>query len=237
MVERIFGNSLWYLVQKSDVVTKIVLLILLVMSIVCWAIFFYKIIVMRVKRRQLKEAIEEMRSVDSFEGLITTASKFSNTLPGYFFAKTLLAIKRFAKTHALGATQLLTLHEYEFVREHMEQTTAELVAVEETYVPVLSMSVAVSPLLGLFGTIWGLIQAFVEIGQSQSADIATVAPGIAEALITTLAGLMVAIPAAVMFNIVVNRMREFERQTFVLTDLVASVLQRVSLQEKNSNAQ
>ncbi len=237
MVERFFGNSLWYLVKQSDTVTKIVLLILLAMSIVCWAIFFYKIIVMRIKRKQLNNAVEQMRTVESFEGFLAVASTFANTLPGFFFAKTLVAIKRFAKEHGLCAAQLLSLQEYEFVREHMEQTTAQLVASEESYISVLSMSVSVSPLLGLFGTIWGLIHAFVRIGEFQSADITTVAPGIAEALITTLAGLMVAIPAAVMFNIVTNRLREFERQMFLLTDSVASILQRVSLQETNDNAQ
>jgi len=159
-----------------------------------------------------------------------------NPLPGFFFGKTLVAIKRFAKEHSLGATQLLSLQEYEFVREHMEQTTAQLVAAEESYISVLSMSVSVSPLMGLFGTIWGLIHAFVRIGEFQSADIATVAPGIAEALITTLAGLMVAIPAAIMFNVVTNRLRDFERQMFLLTDAVASILQRVSLQETNDDA-
>jgi len=118
----------------------------------------------------------------------------------------------------------------------MEQTTAQLVAAEESYISILSMSVSVSPLMGLFGTIWGLIHAFVRIGEFQSADIATVAPGIAEALITTLAGLMVAIPAAIMFNVVTNRLRDFERQMFLLTDAVASILQRVSLQETNDDA-
>lgn len=67
MVERFFGNSLWYLVKQSDTVTKIVLLVLLAMSIVCWAVFFYKLIVMRIKRKQLNDAIEQMRTVESFE--------------------------------------------------------------------------------------------------------------------------------------------------------------------------
>ena len=57
------------------------------------------------------------------------------------------------------------------------------------------MSAAVAPLLGLFGTVWGLVHSFMAIGMQQSADIATVAPGIAQALVTTLVGLCVAIPA------------------------------------------
>ena len=71
---------------------------------------------------------------------------------------------------------------------------------DEAYVPILSSCAAVAPLLGLFGTVWGLIHAFLQISQTQVADLATVAPGISEALITTLAGLMVAIPALIMYN-------------------------------------
>ena len=75
-----------------------------------------------------------------------------------------------------------------------------IVVHEESYLPFLSTSAAVAPLLGLFGTVWGLIHAFMRISEKQVADITTVAPGIAEALVTTLAGLFVAIPALIMFN-------------------------------------
>ena len=81
---------------------------------------------------------------------------------------------------------------------------------------MLSVSAAVSPLLGLFGTVWGLVHAFVRIGELQTADIATVAPGIAEALITTLAGLMVAIPALVMYHYVANKIRIGRAPTFCM---------------------
>lgn len=236
MVEKFFGNSLWYLVKQSDLATKAVLFILLIMSVLCWAIFFYKLIVLRIKKRQMHDALLLLHKVETFESLLAIAQQLSQTVPGYFFAKTLLAVKRFAKTRGGESTQLLTLKEYEFVRETMESTGAELVALEESLVPVLSLSVSVAPLLGLFGTIWGLVQAFIEIGQKQSADIATIAPGIAEALVTTLGGLLVAIPAAIMFHWVAGKIRELERQIYQLADTIAPVLQQLCVLEEDENA-
>ena len=96
---------------------------------------------------------------------------------------------------------------------------------------MLSVSAAVSPLMGLFGTVWGLIHAFVRIGELQSADIATVAPGIAEALITTLAGLMVAIPALAMYHYVANKIRATERQLFVCADQISMIMRSLCTKE------
>ena len=86
------------------------------------------------------------------------------------------------------------------MQRYLAQTVDVVMAHEESYVSLLATSAAIAPLLGLFGTVWGLVHAFMSIHELQSADIATVAPGIAEALITTLVGLMLAIPALVMFN-------------------------------------
>ena len=95
---------------------------------------------------------------------------------------------------------------------------------EELFLPVLSTSAVVSPLLGLFGTVWGLVHAFMGIAQQRSADIAAVAPGIAEALITTLGGLIVAIPALIMFNYVQTRQRMFEFQLVSLADRFSAII-------------
>jgi biopolymer transport protein TolQ len=88
------------------------------------------------------------------------------------------------------------------------------------------MSAGVSPLLGLFGTVWGLIHAFVRISEKQSADIATVAPGIAEALITTLAGLMIAIPSLMMFSYLTTQLKSIEHRLIGVADRFSLILQK-----------
>lgn len=231
MTDHFFGNSLWYLVKQSDIVTKIVLLILLVMSIFCWAIFFYKLIMFRVKRRQLEDAIAALKRVTTLEGLITTANKFTHTLPGYLISKSLVAFKHTMNKSEGELTALLTESSYERLQDSIDQTVMELVSTEEAYIPMLSVSAGASPLLGLFGTVWGLVHAFVRIGELQTADIATVAPGIAEALITTLAGLMVAIPAYVMYHYVTNKVRWTERQLFICADQISMIMRGLCTKE------
>jgi biopolymer transport protein TolQ len=113
----------------------------------------------------------------------------------------------------------------ELVNQQIDQSLDELVHEEESYLPLVSTSAGVSTLLGLFGTIWGLIHAFIRISQMQSADIATVAPGIAEALITTLAGLMVAIPSTVMYNVLVVQVRKLEHKYLMLADKITMLFE------------
>ena len=96
----------------------------------------------------------------------------------------------------------------------------------EEYIAILSSSAAVAPLLGLFGTVWGLVHSFMRISETQVADIATIAPGIAEALITTLAGLIVAIPALIMFNYLHTKTRALEHGLISLADRMTFVLQQ-----------
>lgn len=224
MVQGLFGNSLWYLVKQSDIVTKIVLLILLFMSIISWAIFLYKLVMFYIKKRQLTESVDFLKRVTTFEGLLTAASKFSQTLPGSLISQSLVDFKKSMQGADLNTKGILNESQFAQLQELIDQIVADLLAHEESYIPFLSVSAAVSPLLGLFGTVWGLIHAFVRIGELQTADIATVAPGIAEALITTLAGLIVAIPALAMYHYAVAKLRAIERHMFVLSDKICSVM-------------
>lgn len=124
----------------------------------------------------------------------------------------------------------VAVSEWERVQGHITQTFEELVLQEERYMPFLYASAGVSTLIGLFGTVWGLIHAFVRIGEYQSADIATVAPGIAEALITTLAGLIVAIPAFLMFHYLTVQNRKLEYQLSVFADRYTWIVKQLFIQ-------
>lgn len=225
MADKFFGNSLWYLVKQSDLITKVILLILLFMSILCWAVFFYKVIMFRIKRRQLEDAITSLKRVNTLEGLVTLASRFADTVPGYLISSCLLDFKHAVNKSETASVVILSGKAFERLQASIDAIVMDMVALEESYAPMLSISAAISPLLGLFGTIWGLVHSFVRIGELQTADIATVAPGIAEALITTLAGLMVAIPALAMYHYVVNKVRIIERLLFVCSDQVSMIFQ------------
>lgn len=228
MVKVVFGNSLWNLVAQSDAITKFILLFLLAMSIFCWAIFFYKIILLRSKREQMRAMHKAMKGVTTFDQLIDTASKHTGTLPGYFVTKNLSFLKSLLVTSSGETKKQISSVELELIQQHADQTVDDIVYAENAYLPVIFASASVSPLIGLFGTVWGLVHAFVRISERQSADITTVAPGIAEALITTLAGLMVAIPAVMMYYYCASQVRKLERYLYGLSDQFVVLAQQLS---------
>ncbi len=208
------GNALWQLVMQSDSMTYLVLLILLTLSIICWSIFFCKVFLFFFKRKQLNHVIAQLKNAYTMEDIQKITQKYPRTLPGYFFSKSLTFLKIVCK---IGTGQEHQLH-IDRLQQYTDQLLDAIIMHEQAYLGALSTSAAVAPLLGLFGTVWGLIHAFVSISERQAADIATVAPGIAQALITTLVGLMVAIPALVMFNYLMTQIHFIEQQLLVLAD-------------------
>lgn len=228
MVKVVFGNSLWNLVAQSDAITKVILLFLLGMSIVCWAIFFYKIILLRKKSQQMRDMHKAMKNVTTFDQLIDVASKQAGTLPGYFLTNNLSFLKSLLVTSTGESKRQITSLELDMIQQHADQTVDDIVHAENSYLPVLFTSASVSPLIGLFGTVWGLVHSFVRISERQSADIATVAPGIAEALITTLAGLIVAIPAVMLYYYCATQVKKLERYLFGLADQFVVLAQQLS---------
>lgn len=221
------GNALWHLIAQSDAICKGVLILLLVLSIISWALFFYKWIMIRKKKKEIEQAISHIDNVKSLDELLSLGYRLNNTSGGYFINKNLSFLKSVLESARANGRTGLTGDERELVREHADQVIDDAIAHEEAYLPFFSATAAVSPLLGLFGTVWGLIQSLVGISQKQSADIATVAPGIAEALITTLAGIMVAIPALVMFVYLNTQLKNLEQKYVNLADRFVFVAHRL----------
>jgi len=216
-MENLMGNSLWQLIKQSDGATWCVLLILLALSVICWSIFLYKLILVRLKKKQLARALDLLKDAQSLESLVKINSTLSGTLPGYFIAKNLASFRMLSESKT-GGERELSHGRWEHMQYTMNGTLDEMMHHEERYLTVLSTAASVSPLLGLFGTVWGLVQAFIKIGEQQSADIAAVAPGIAEALITTIAGLLVAIPALILYSYLTSQVRSVEQQLCAVGD-------------------
>ncbi|MCX5922532.1 MAG: MotA/TolQ/ExbB proton channel family protein [Candidatus Dependentiae bacterium] len=225
----IMGNAIWQLIAQSDAVSKFVLLVLLGMSIACWTVFLYKLVLLRLKKRHMDKALDLIKAMRTLDDMLVVATQLHNTMPGYFLSKNLSFLKSMIELNKERGRTELSQQDFELFQQHMYQTVDDMVYSDEAYVPLLSTCAAVSPLLGLFGTVWGLVHSFVRISEKQSADIATVAPGIAEALITTLVGLIVAIPALIMFNYIQVRVRELEQHYNALADRVGFTIQRLLL--------
>ncbi len=221
----VMGSSLWQLVYNSDRLTWAVMLVLFGMSVICWSILFYKLIIWRIKKKQLKDSISYLKDAKNLEDVIQITSKFSNTLPGLFLSKNLNVIKTLLVTEH-GTKSDLSERDLDFIRDLTNSSIDSFMHQEDSYLSTLSVCASSSTLIGLFGTVWGLINAFIDISKAQSADIAAVAPGIAEALITTLGGLIVAIPALVMYYNLKSESESIEQSIIALSNRLLIVVEK-----------
>lgn len=212
------GNSLWYLVMQSDSVSKLVLIVLLVLSVICWTIFLSKIMISFVKQQAIKRTLSYISMRSTMQDLHDYELQHPSTIVTY------LIRKQESFCEIISQKNSSDDHKNALLAAHGDQLAESLVHEEQAFLVVLSTTAVIAPLLGLFGTVWGLVHAFMNIAQQHAADIATVAPGIAEALITTLVGLMVAIPAQVMYNVLIARLRRFDAQIFTLVEIITSIL-------------
>ncbi len=214
----LFKGAIWQLIRQMDWVAILILMGLLCLSIVCGAIVAFKYVNFRAQRRRLELLLQRLRSIKNFNELIVVGREFQDSAGGKVIMRGLVEIRSLIERHApqkadteSGAGAIvLTPKDIEELELAIEQALDSVVLEEESYLPILGTSAAASPLIGLFGTIWGLIHAFVDISQEKSADIATVAPGMAEALVVTLAGLVVAIPALIAFHYFSHELRKLE---------------------------
>lgn len=209
----IFNSTAWQLILQSDWVCRFILLGLFILSVFCLAIIIYKAMTFGKHIHQLRALTKRLRSCVNFQELIEVSREFKESLGGNFLHSSLNELKRILERQKDGSKNLSS-NDIENLDLFMNQEINLILEEEDLYLPVLSSSAASSPLIGLFGTIWGLIHAFIDIGQEKCADISTVAPGLAEALTTTLAGLIVAIPALIAYHYLSRQMHKIEVMLF-----------------------
>jgi biopolymer transport protein TolQ len=204
-----FNSAAWQLILQSDWVCRLVLLSLFATSVFCTAIIIYKVIMFSRHISQLRLLIKRLKQINNFQELIEISKDFKGSIGGTFLHTNLNELKKVLEKQK-NNTENLSSKDIELLEDLGNQEISLILEDDELYLPVLASSAATSPLVGLFGTIWGLIHSFIDIGQEKSVDIATVAPGLAEALITTLAGLIVAIPALVAHHYLSRQLHKVE---------------------------
>lgn len=202
-------QSSWDLIWGGTFSTKLVLLVLFGLSIASWLIIFWKWRQFRTIQRQGDRFLEAMersqRMGDAYRAILTLPeSPFSRVFRQgmNFFSEIRPGALREGATPGEG----LTLTQLEVLRMVMEKVEAEErdeLAVGLTWLAVVA---SVGPLLGLLGTVIGVMSVFLGIVASGSTNIAAVAPGVAEALVTTVAGLVAAIPAVMAYNYFISRL-------------------------------
>jgi biopolymer transport protein TolQ len=207
------GTGMLEAFSRSGPMAQIVLGLLIFFSIGSWAIFLWKLLHLRRAAAQGHKFLEIFRGSKRFSEVSSaTARLAASPLVGIFqagYAEIDHQIR--SQPEEAGRTQFR-------IRSlpAVERTLRRAVSVEiqslARAVPFLATTAAVSPFIGLFGTVWGIMRAFEDIGRTGSTSLVAVAPGIAEALINTAAGLGAAIPALVAYNYLSGRFKRLRQQ-------------------------
>ena len=196
--------QLWTAFLQTGWVGKAVLLILLLFSLSSWAAIF--IISRRFGRsaaasKRFMAAFRRAKRLVDVQAVTSTAAQSS--LVGLFKAGYAEIEAQIA--HAKGAQTIRSLDSVE--RSLLRASRIESARLSR-YLPFLATTAAATPFIGLFGTVWGIMDSFANIGSMGTTSIVAVAPGISEALINTAAGLFAAVPALLAYNHFVQRMRQ-----------------------------
>ena len=215
--------SILHLVKEASVVVQFVMFILLSASVTSWTFIFSK-------RKELKQSIEV---TDSFEdefwsglGLAELYKKMSNDRfdPEGIEKIFLAGYREFARMRQKGDVEPVV--QVESAQRAMRiELARELDRLDET-LPFLATVGSTSPYIGLFGTVWGIMNSFRALGEIKNATLANVAPGISEALIATAIGLFAAIPAVIAYNRFSTRLDRLAGRYELFIDEFVVLLQR-----------
>jgi len=184
--------SPWSMFKSADVLVKAVMIGLAFASLVTWTIFIAKMIEMTFIRRKLRNALNKIGEARSL-----AEAQFALGAKGSVLSSLLAAAMREARLSAGISSDA-------GIKERAASSFAEIVRAEARRIRLgmglLATIGATSPFVGLFGTVWGIMNSFIGISKAQTTNLAVVAPGIAEALLATAIGLVAAIPAVIIYN-------------------------------------
>ena len=205
-----FSGGVAGLIAQAGWVVRGVLVLLLLFSLASWAIIFYKGAVLLRARTQSEIFLNVFRKSSKFSEVNSVCPQLkASPLVGVFQAGYLEVNQQVRG--AGGAAASAPARPVVRSLESLSRSLARAATVETTRMEkrlsFLATAASVTPFIGLFGTTWGIMTAFADIGRMGSANLAVVAPGISEALVTTAMGLAAAIPAAVFFNAFASRVR------------------------------
>src|SRR5450755_3148889 len=195
------GGEIVDLVLQTGPVAKTVLLLLVAFSVLSWAVILSKWRLIGRARAQSGRFVRAFRKAQRLQDIAPMVDQFRpSPLVGVFEC----AVAEFKRQ--LGTTG--GIHNPVSIQRAMQIASSEEITRLEKNVPWLAITGAVTPFIGLFGTVWGIIDAFHGLGTAGAATLRAVAPGISEALVTTAAGLAAAIPAVIAYNLIIGSIRE-----------------------------
>ncbi|ABA56675.1 protein TolQ [Nitrosococcus oceani] len=215
--------SLLDLITGASFLVQLVILILLIISVIAWTLIFRK-------RSELKQAREE---ADEFEDRFWSGKELNSLYaelaaqelpPGGMEGIFLAGFSEFARLRKQAGVEHRTV--LDGTQRAMRVSLAREIDMLEASLPFLATAGSTSPYIGLFGTVWGIMNSFRGLGNAHQATLAMVAPGIAEALIATAMGLFAAIPAVIAYNRYAYEVERLANRYDTFVEEFSTILQR-----------
>jgi len=234
------GSDVVDLIIRSGPIAKVILFVLLLFSVISWAIVLYKLWVFRRAERHTSSFLDVFRKSSKFSEVQSACRSVSESpLVGIFqagYAELNAQLRHTSASDTQGHQTMAPggggparprLKSLQAVDRALLRAAAVEMTKLERRVGFLATTASITPFIGLFGTVWGIMGAFQRIGQMASTNLAVVAPGIAEALIATAAGLFAAIPAVYFYNFLTQRVKQFG------SDMDDFALEFLNISERN----
>jgi biopolymer transport protein TolQ len=222
--------SIFDLFLQASLLVKTVMLILLGFSIACWSMIFQRRKILNAAQQQLKEFEDKFWSGADLSKLYSEVAAKGEVqgIESLFVA----GFKEFARLRKsnINTPQAVVDGTHRAMRVALSREVDYL----ETNLPFMATVGSISPYIGLFGTVWGIMNSFIALGAVEQATLAMVAPGIAEALIATAMGLFAAIPAVMAFNRFSHHVEKIENGYGNFMEEFSSILQRQSAAEQQA---
>ena len=222
--------SVWGLFLEADVVVKIVMIGLILASFWCWAIIFDKVVRLKKLQKKANTFEDEFWSGGSLEDLYDRLGPRDLDPMGSIFAA---AMREWRRASAMGSGRERNAAGLQQRVERVMDITLgrEMDRLERQMIFLASVGSS-APFVGLFGTVWGIMNAFTSIAASKNTSLAVVAPGIAEALFATALGLVAAIPAVIAYNKISSDLDNYAGRLEAFAGEFTAILSR-QLEERN----
>jgi len=205
--------SIFSMIANAGLLVKLVMLTLLIFSVVSWSIVIMKFTMFRKARYASLDFLDSFWDSKTLNEAYESAREFPMSpeatvfVTGYNELKKISAARNSGQSSGTLEMQLATMDNLKRAVRKAQFLESDRMARSLSF---LATTGSATPFIGLFGTVWGIMTSFHDIGARGSASLAVVAPGISEALVVTAAGLAVAIPAVIFYNFFSNMLAEFE---------------------------
>lgn len=217
------------LISEAGLVAKFVLLLLSGASVLCWAIIITKWKSLKIAREQNEKFMSLFWNGKSIDELVTKSEKFPNSPVASVFK---YGVKELRKISSSDSNISSNADKVDNIYRALIRASSSEVSQLEKHVNWLATTASAAPFVGLFGTVWGIMNSFQNIGATGAANLAVVAPGISEALITTATGIAAAIPAVIAYNAFVGQIKKVAVDMECFTQDFINIIQRSLLSSK-----